>query len=298
MKFKVGDKVRMKNNNLHEQYSEYYPKKDVVGTIVFINEDDDPLDFQCKVNWGKDSGVKLNDKNEYIWWADFCDLCLVEIQDGRYLQTITFTSKFEVGDSARTMSNNIVTIVEVGYSLGMVVYKVKNENGHQLNICEDDLKTCPNRTLKCLDIVNIVRGYTLVNLPFNTQAGKVTDVCWDADDKCYRGAFYERGCEVEDWVRLNALYIAYDRGLWGIVPNNKLIAVKECPTPNNVIPAFSVGTVTSAGYHKTTYRAEFPNKNGDLFTVYFNDEHNQDVKVLVPLVDWLKTQNIDITEGE
>lgn len=296
MKFKIGDKVRMKDNNLHEQYPEYYPSTDVVGTIVFINDDDDdPISFQCKVDWGKDSGVASGEDGEdYIWWADFCDLALTKSQDGKHLQTITFASKFAVGDTVRTLSNKEVTILEVGYSLGMVIYKVKNENGHELNICEDDLKLLPNRTPKCMDVVNLVRGYTLVNMLYNPHAGKVTDVYYDEDDKCYRGAYYEHGCEVEDWVRLTALYIAVDRGLWGIVPNSKLITVSEYPTPNDTVPAYTIGTVTGAGYHKDTYRAEFPNKNGDLFTVYFNDEHNQAVKVLVPLEDWLKTQNIDI----
>ena len=51
-KFEVGDRVRVKDNNLHTAYPQFYPERGTVGTIEAVD------DFALLVQWptGSTSG--------------------------------------------------------------------------------------------------------------------------------------------------------------------------------------------------------------------------------------------------
>ena len=53
-KFKIGDKVRMKNNEGHCALPIYYPDCTVIGEVVKIHTK------MVLVNWGEDSGTSGN----------------------------------------------------------------------------------------------------------------------------------------------------------------------------------------------------------------------------------------------
>lgn len=63
--FNVGDEVMMMEDELHVEHPENYPAKGSIGVVVRCS----PRDTIALVDWGKDSGVDLNDNNEYAWWC-------------------------------------------------------------------------------------------------------------------------------------------------------------------------------------------------------------------------------------
>ena len=63
--FNVGDEVMMMEEELHAKFPENYPAKGSIGVVVQYSLRDEI----ALVDWGQDSGVDLNDNNEYAWWC-------------------------------------------------------------------------------------------------------------------------------------------------------------------------------------------------------------------------------------
>ena len=65
----VGDEVMMIKDELHADNPEWYPIKGSIGVVVRYSPDDET----ALVDWGQDSGVDLNEHDEYAW-VNFDDL--------------------------------------------------------------------------------------------------------------------------------------------------------------------------------------------------------------------------------
>lgn len=63
--FNVGDEVMMIKDELHADNPEWYPIKGSIGVVVRYSPDDET----ALVDWGQDSGVDLNEHDEYAWWC-------------------------------------------------------------------------------------------------------------------------------------------------------------------------------------------------------------------------------------
>ena len=61
---KKGDSVRYIGKNGHKNNPDYYPAKDVVGTVIKVCSD-----LTCDIQWPKGS-TSWNDR----WYADWCNL--------------------------------------------------------------------------------------------------------------------------------------------------------------------------------------------------------------------------------
>lgn len=91
----VGDEVMMIEDELHAEYPENYPAKGSIGVVVeYLLGDEIAL-----VDWGQDSGVDLNDRDEYAWWCGEKRLAKVNANTQVNTQKgVCNMSKFKVGD--------------------------------------------------------------------------------------------------------------------------------------------------------------------------------------------------------
>ena len=89
-KFNVGDKVMMMDE-FHTSNPEIFPPKGTIGVVVKYSSCNETV----LVNWGKGSGVKPNDKNEYTWW---CSVYRLEKVSANAQEEEVNMSKFNVGD--------------------------------------------------------------------------------------------------------------------------------------------------------------------------------------------------------
>ena len=94
-KLNVGDEVMMIEGEPHTKFPENYPAKGSIGVVVEYSPDDGT----ALVDWGKDSGVDLNDNNEYAWWCGKKRLAKVNANTQVNAQKgVCNMSKFKVGD--------------------------------------------------------------------------------------------------------------------------------------------------------------------------------------------------------
>ena len=93
--FNVGDEVMMMEEELHAKFPENYPAKGSIGVVVQYSS----CDETALVDWGQDSGVDLNDNNEYAWWCGEKRLAKVNANTQVNAQKgVCNMSKFKVGD--------------------------------------------------------------------------------------------------------------------------------------------------------------------------------------------------------
>lgn len=91
----VGDEVMMMEEELHAKFPENYPAKGSIGVVVQYSLRDEI----ALVDWGQDSGVDLNDNNEYAWWCGEKRLAKVNANTQVNAQKgVCNMSKFKVGD--------------------------------------------------------------------------------------------------------------------------------------------------------------------------------------------------------
>lgn len=91
----VGDEVMMMEDKPHAKFPENYPAKGSIGVVVQYSPDDGT----ALVDWGQDSGVDLNDNNEYAWWCGEKRLAKVNANTQVNTQKeVCNMSKFKVGD--------------------------------------------------------------------------------------------------------------------------------------------------------------------------------------------------------
>lgn len=92
----VGDEVMMMEDNPHAKFPENYPAKGSIGVVVQYSPDDGT----ALVDWGQDSGVDLNDNNEYAWWCGEKRLVKVNAntQANTVQKEVCNMNKFKVGD--------------------------------------------------------------------------------------------------------------------------------------------------------------------------------------------------------
>lgn len=91
----VGDEVMMIEDELHAEHPEYYPAKGNIGVVVRYS----PNDEMALVDWGQDSGVDLNEHDEYAWWCGVKRLEKINANTQANTQKeVCNMSKFNVGD--------------------------------------------------------------------------------------------------------------------------------------------------------------------------------------------------------
>ena len=91
----VGDEVMMIKDELHADNPEWYPIKGSIGVVVRYSPDDET----ALVDWGQDSGVDLNEHDEYAWWCGEKRLAKVNANTQVNTQKeVCNMSKFKVGD--------------------------------------------------------------------------------------------------------------------------------------------------------------------------------------------------------
>lgn len=129
--FNVGDEVMMMEDEPHTKFPENYPAKGSIGVVVEYS----PSDETALVDWGQDSGVDLNDRDEYTWWCGEKRLAKVNANTQVNAQKgVCNMSKFKVGDKVvflnakkhKRMSHFYPTVGSIG-----IVDRVKEE-------CDDD----------------------------------------------------------------------------------------------------------------------------------------------------------------
>lgn len=128
-KLNVGDEVMMIEDEPHTKFPENYPAKGSIGVVVEYSPDDGT----ALVDWGKDSGVDLNDNNEYAWWCGKKRLAKVNANTQVNAQKGVYNmSKFKVGDKVvflnvkkhKRMSHFYPTVGSIG-----IVDRVREECG-------------------------------------------------------------------------------------------------------------------------------------------------------------------------
>lgn len=91
----VGDEVMMIEDELHAKCPENYPAKGSIGIVVRYS----PHDKIVLVDWGQDSGVDLNDRDEYARWCGEKRLAKVNANTQVNTQKeVCNMSKFKIGD--------------------------------------------------------------------------------------------------------------------------------------------------------------------------------------------------------
>lgn len=91
----VGDEVMMMEDMPHAKFPENYPAKGSIGVVVEYSS----CDGTALVDWGQDSGVDLNDNNEYAWWCGEKRLAKVNANTQVNAQKgVCNMNKFKVGD--------------------------------------------------------------------------------------------------------------------------------------------------------------------------------------------------------
>lgn len=130
-KLNVGDEVMMMEEEPHTKFPENYPAKGSIGVVVEYS----PSDETALVDWGQDSGVDLNDRDEYAWWCGEKRLAKVNANTQVNAQKgVCNMSKFKVGDKVvflnadkhKRMSHFYPTVGSIG-----IVDRVKEK-------CDDD----------------------------------------------------------------------------------------------------------------------------------------------------------------
>ncbi len=91
----VGDEVMMMEKEPHAYNPECYPIKGSIGVVVWYSPDDET----ALIDWGQDSGVDLNEHDEYAWWCGEERLTKVNANTQVNAQKEGCNmSKFKVGD--------------------------------------------------------------------------------------------------------------------------------------------------------------------------------------------------------
>ena len=91
----VGDEVMMMEKEPHAYNPECYPIKGSIGVVVWYSPDDET----ALIDWGQDSGVDLNEHDEYAWWCGEERLAKVNANTQVNAQKeVCNMSKFKVGD--------------------------------------------------------------------------------------------------------------------------------------------------------------------------------------------------------
>lgn len=91
----VGDEVMMMEKEPHAYNPECYPIKGSIGVVVWYSPDDET----ALIDWGQDSGVDLNEHDEYAWWCGEERLAKVNANTQVNTQKeVCNMSKFKVGD--------------------------------------------------------------------------------------------------------------------------------------------------------------------------------------------------------
>ena len=91
----VGDEVMMMEKEPHAYNPECYPIKGSIGVVVWYSPDDET----ALIDWGQDSGVDLNEHDEYAWWCGEKRLAKVNANTQANTQKeVCNMSKFNVGD--------------------------------------------------------------------------------------------------------------------------------------------------------------------------------------------------------
>lgn len=91
-KFKVGDEVMMKEDELHTYHPEIFPAKGSIGIVVRCS----PREELVLVDWGQDSGVELNFVQDK--YASWCKGESLEKVGANTQKEVCNMSKFNVGD--------------------------------------------------------------------------------------------------------------------------------------------------------------------------------------------------------
>ena len=91
--FNVGDKVMMMCEKLHLGNPRNYPPKGTIGVVVECSLPENLV----RVNWGKDSGVVPNAKDEYTWWCVTDRLEKVNANTANVQEENVNMNKFNVG---------------------------------------------------------------------------------------------------------------------------------------------------------------------------------------------------------
>ena len=165
----VGDKVMMIEDELHAEHPEYYPTKGSIGVVVQYSL----RDGIALIDWGQDSGVNLNEHDEYAWWCSVKRLEKVNTNAQVNTQKeVCNMSKFNVGDKVVFMNaekheelsefypavGSIGVIKEVRDSDGNIMVNwgeaegiVVHPNGMKAWWCDEkDIKPC-DAERKCTD---------------------------------------------------------------------------------------------------------------------------------------------------
>lgn len=91
----VGDEVMMMEKEPHAYNPECYPIKGSIGVVVWYSPDDET----ALIDWDQDSGVDLNEHDEYAWWCGEERLAKVNANTQVNAQKeVCNMSKFKVGD--------------------------------------------------------------------------------------------------------------------------------------------------------------------------------------------------------
>lgn len=91
----VGDEVMMIEDEPHAYNPECYPIKGSIGVVVWYSPDDET----ALIDWGQDSGVDLNEHDEYAWWCGEKRLAKVNANTQVNAQKgVCNMNKFKVGD--------------------------------------------------------------------------------------------------------------------------------------------------------------------------------------------------------
>lgn len=126
----VGDEVMMIEDELHAEHPEYYPAKSSIGVVVQYS----PRDGIALVDWGQDSGVDLNEHDEYAWWCSVKRLEKVNANTQANTQKeVCNMSKFNVGDKVVFTNDDKHKRVSQFYpavgTVGIIRDKDKNDDG-------------------------------------------------------------------------------------------------------------------------------------------------------------------------
>lgn len=126
----VGDEVMMIEDELHAEHPEYYPAKSSIGVVVQYS----PRDGIALVDWGQDSGVDLNEHDEYAWWCSVKRLEKVNANTQANTQKeVCNMSKFNVGDKVVFTNDDKHKRLSQFYpavgTVGIIRDKDKNDDG-------------------------------------------------------------------------------------------------------------------------------------------------------------------------
>ena len=296
----VGDEVMMMEKEPHAYNPECYPIKGSIGVVVWYSPDDET----ALIDWGQDSGVDLNEHDEYAWWCGEERLAKVNANTQVNTQKeVCNMSKFKVGDKVvftnaekhkkvsrfyPVVKNMVAAAYRSGYGRATkgrsFIIKPKVGKKPSIEKSIDDV-------LGGKMIVTFYKdddSYNVANFAYADENG--------GDTRIYADIFYSSAGDA--WSFGFDTISDPDCEMYVAIPFSEVVGQFNSDSikalyggSKHHIKLWAIGKFFNS-FMQTYAFVTF--KNEDNNSVFYPEVHNSDFKALVPICDYLKHEGVNV----